>query len=189
MVGAPVFFQKALPRLVVALAISVISQALHLHYRPYESAEHNTLAELAIVQLTSTLLLISFQSANSSVPRTVGFVCIVLNVAVIPLVIGYNVRRVRRRNAVLGSFLREQEESAKVGSHASTGKGVFEPSHFKEVWQAGEKSEHQLFRAALDSIDIALERPVPNNRWGQILFTLENLPLTEEKHGDAAFGT
>ena len=55
---------------------------------------------------------------------------------------------------------------------------LLDPSHFSEYWTAGLKSEYEVFCATLKWVDDALEGPVAHDRWAQILFTLEQLPLT-----------
>ena len=64
----------------------------------------------------------------------------------------------------------------------------FDPSHFSEYWKAGHKSEYEVFCATLDWIDAALERPVSHDRWGQLLFTLEQLPLLSVANADVRHG-
>ena len=65
---------------------------------------------------------------------------------------------------------------------------LFDPSHFSEYWKAGQRSEYEVFSATLDWIDGALERPVSDDRWGRIVFTLEQLPLSSSDNADVRHG-
>ena len=200
LVGAPVFFKEITRRVVVALAISVIFQVIHIHYKPYEMTEHNFLAELAIAQITSTLMLINFQLVASTFPATFGFFCIVLNIMIVPLVIWFNARRLKRRKSVLDTFLVQRrismrrkahvrpDQATVQRSHLSTAREFFDPTHFSEYWKAGRNSKFEAFSASLKWMDDALIRPVSRDRWGQLLFTLEQLPLTTPAHADVRHG-
>ena len=153
------------------------------------------LAKLAGAQITATLFCMSlYSAAGITIPRIFGFFCIFLNVITLPLVIYFNVRRLKRRKDILAAFLIEHEVEGKVAGgptmRHSNGLGdYFDPSYFREYWNAGHRSEHEVFCATLEWIDAALERPVSRDRWAQILFTLEQLPLeTSANNADVRHG-
>ena len=124
-------------------------------HKPYTTVEHNQLASLAGAQITATLFFIVMQS-TISVLRVLGFLCIVLNIILLPLVIWFNARRLKRRKDVLNAFLVEHEVEGKTGKrpsptkHASRVNDFSDPSHFSEYWKAGHRSEFEVFCATLD---------------------------------------
>ena len=193
MVGVPALIELPAARLVVALGISVVFLVIKNEYKPYATAEHNQLAALASAQITVTLFFIAMQLAIS-IPRVLGFLCIVLNVILLPVVLCFNARRLKRRKGVLNAFLTEREvEGNKIRRNSTKGLGVetgevFNPLHFSEYWKAGHRSSYEVFCATLDWIDAALERPVSYDRWAQLLFTLELLPLMSSANADVRHG-
>ena len=196
LVGVPAMIELPTARLLAALSMSVIFLVVQFECKPYATAEHNVLAELAGAQITGTLLFISMQS-SMPIPQFAGFLCIVLNVMAIPLVICFNARRLKRRKDILDAFLRDHEVVGKVQiehpigpkeEQTSAVNEFFDPLHFSEYWKAGQRSEHEVFCATLKWMDAALERPVSNERWGQLLFTLEQLPLTSSEDADVRHG-
>ena len=188
LVGLPTLFQRAAVRVVVALIVSIFFGALQLIYQPYQHTEHNTLAGLASAQISGTLLLIALQAVGLELAPVLGFVCIMLNVITVPLVVAFNARRVKHRKEILAAFLveREQAQHEETEKHPAR---FFNASHFIEFRQAGKKSEFAVFSALFQWMDAALTHPVQEDRWGQILFALENLPLEDPAYGDAQFGT
>ena len=180
LVGVPASIEMPAARLVVALCISVVFLVIQHEHKPYASAEHNSLAELGGAQISGTLLFISMQSAMS-IPPVVGFLCIALNVIAVPIVIWYNAKRLNRRKDILNAFSIENMEN-------EPDRGMFDPSHLSEYWQAGRESEYEVFRATFKWIDGALVRPVSKSRWGQLLFTAEQLPLTSPDNADVRHG-
>ena len=204
--GVPALIVMPSLRLVVALGISMIFLVIQHDYKPYATAEHNFLAELASAQITATLFFISMHTAGLSIPRLLGFCCIVLNVVLLPLVMYFNARRLKRRKDILNTFLSEHQLSNLKDAARSVRTSIrrekqqktlkkqlptvkfFDPSHFSEYWKAGHESEYEVFCATLDWIDAALERPVSHDRWGQLLFTLEQLPLLSVANADVRHG-
>ena len=191
-------------RLAVSMIVSVIFLVIQIEHKPYATEEHNILAELAGAQITATLFFISVQSVWF-IPQFFGFLCIVLNVVLIPIAIYFNMRRLKRRKDILSAFLNHHEmdrkdvnsvptfsmvgEVWKESRHATPGRvEFFDPSFFSEYWKAGHRSEFEVFCATLKWIDAALERPVSSERWGQLLFTLEQLPLTSSENADVRNG-
>ena len=198
LVAVPALNELPAARLVVASSISVVFLVIQNEYKPYATAEHNQLAALAGAQITGTLLFILMQSVMT-IPRVFGFLCIVLNIILLPLVVCFNARRLKRREDILNAFLVEHEVEEKMIGARKRGVGLkrqatglaefFDPSHFSEYWKAGQRSEYEVFCATLDWIDTALERPVSHGTWAQILFTLEQLPLTCTANADVRHGT
>ena len=180
----PALIELPVARLMVALSISVFYLVIQHEYKPYTTAEHNFLAQLAGTQITATLLFIGVQSATS-IPRIWGFVCIVLNVILVPLVAYFNARRLKRRKDVLHAFLVERKDEHMANQTPSE---FFDPSSFNEYWKAGVRSEFEVFGASFRWIDAALERPVSYDRWGQILYTLEHMPLSSSANADVRLG-
>ena len=204
LVGVPALIELPTARLLAALSISVIFLVVQHERKPYATAENNALASLAAAQITATLLFICIQS-TVSVPRVLGFLCIFLNVVLVPLTLWFNARRIKRRRAVLStlvfrtSFKLKKKSttnkistlatmSAKQTSFKSIVSVFFDPSHFSEYWKAGTSSEYELFCATLEWINFALQRPVTVDCWGQILYTLEQLPLTSSANADVRHG-
>ena len=188
------FFQRPAVRLLVALIISVFFLAVQIEYKPYDSAEHNWLATLGCTQITVTLLMVALQAAGLPISSAVAFLCILLNVAIVPLILGFNARRLKRRNEVLSALslarvANEESVRNKDGYQDVDQIQSLNPSYFEEVWKAGIQSERELFTAVLGWIDIALEHPVNQHRWEQILFLLEQMPLMDSARGDARYGT
>jgi hypothetical protein len=187
----PALVELPAARLVVALSISMFFLVLQHEYKPYRTSEHNFLASLAGAQITVTLLFMSLYRAVT-MPRVFGFLCIVLNIILVPLALFFNVRRLKHRKDILNAFLIEHEaEEKKVRRPpllAQTS-DFFDPSCFSEYWKAGQKSEYEVFCATLDWVDTALsERPVSYDRWGQLLFTLRQLPLMSSANADVRHG-
>ena len=155
LVGVPALIELPTSRLVAALSISVIFLVIQNEHKPYTTVEHNQLASLAGAQITATLFFIVMQS-TISVLRDLGFLCIVLNIILLPLVIWFNARRLKRRKDVLNAFLVEHEVEGKTGKrpsptkHASRVNDFSDPSHFSEYWKAGHRSEFEVFCATLD---------------------------------------
>ena len=194
LVGAPVFFQRPAIRALVALIISVFFLALQIEYKPYASVEHNRLATLACTQITATLLMIALQAAGLPNSEGVGVLCILLNIVLVPVVLIFNARRLKRRRKIFAalSLASGAELTRGVGYSGDPGADqtqFLNPLYFEEAWKAGKKSERDVFTAALSWIDVALERPVSHHRWEQILFMLEQLPLTDSAHGGVQYGT
>ena len=196
LVGIPALVELTTARLMVALSISIFFLVLQHEHKPYATAEYNFLASLAGAQITATLLLISVQT-TMPIPRIFGFLCVVLNVILLPLALCFNARRLRRRKDILNMFLLEHELERKVTEKGRVSlkkqasiatSDLFDPSHFSEYWKAGQRSEYEVFSATLDWIDGALERPVSDNRWGRIVFTLEQLPLSSSENADVRHG-
>jgi hypothetical protein len=225
LVGVPALIELPAARLSVALGISIIFLVIQHEHKPYDTAEHNALAELAGAQITATLLFIVMQS-TISIPQIFGFFCIVLNVILVPIVICFNVRRLTRRKDILNAFLvdkapgkvtkrgfslSQQAPAVGGGDKAKNqakktsirevfseywkgdqkNRGIydfFNPSYFREYWEAGHRSEYEVFCATLEWMDAALERPVSDDRWGQLLFTLEHLPLSSSENADVRHG-
>ena len=191
LVGVPALIEMPSLRLVVAMGISMVFLVTQHENKPYATTEHNFLAELASAQITATLFFISMHTAGLSIPRVLGFCCIVLNVVLLPLVMYFNARRLKRRKDVLNTFLstntRREKQQKRLTKQLPTVE-FFDPSHFSEFWKADQKSEHEVFCATLDWIDAALERPVSHDRWGQLLFTLEQLPLLSVANADVRHG-
>jgi hypothetical protein len=183
LVGVAALIELPSLRLVVALGISMVFLVIQHEYKPYATAEHNLLAELANAQITATLFFIAMHLTGLSIPRLLGFCCIVLNVVLLPLVMHFNARRLKRRSDILNTFLIETARKRRPPAAQ-----FFDPSQFSEYWKAGRKSEFEVFCATLDWIDSALERPVSNDRWGQILYTLEQLPLMSKTNADVRHG-
>ena len=183
----------------------MIFLAVQCEHKPYATAEHNALAELAGAQITATLLFICIQS-TVSVPRILSFMVVVLNVILVPLTLWFNARRLQRRRAVLSALVFRRTAAkhknkfttrrvsiqaaitAEQMSFSSLVSDFFDPSHFSEYWRAGTSSEYELFCATMDWIDHELERPVSHDRWGQILYTLEQLPLLSLANADVRHG-
>ena len=184
LVGVPASIEMPAARLVVALCISVVFLVIQHEHKPYASAEHNSLAELGGAQITATLLFISMQSAMS-VPPVIGFLCILLNVIAVPIVIRFNAKRLNRRKDILNVFSSEHSEKH---SENETDREMFDPTHLSEYWKAGHESEYEVFSATFKWIDGALERPVSKPRWGKLLFTVEQLPLTSPDNVDVRHG-
>ena len=221
------FARKPPVRVVVALAVSGFFLVLQHDCKPYRRSgqfccgcgvakrcnnsdpnvrarllEHNVLAELAGFQITATLLLIACQMVGGAKLPGVGYLCIVSNCALPPLLIWFNIGRLKRRKDVLAAFLiehrvpdepspdgqikEEKRENWMAIRHDTV--QLFDPSHLIEVWNAGNKSEHQVFSAVLAWMDAAFKRPVSNDRWCQVLFTLEHLPLLDTAHSDVRRG-
>ena len=180
LVGVPASIEMPAARLVVALCISVVFLVIQHEHKPYASAEHNSLAELGGAQITATLLFISMQSAMS-IPPVIGFLCIFLNVLAVPIVIRFNAKRLNRRKDILNVFSIEHSEN-------ETDREMFDPTHLSEYWKAGHESEYEVFSATFKWIDGALERPVSKPRWGKLLFTAEQLPLTSPDNADVRHG-
>jgi hypothetical protein len=152
-----------------------------------------------------TLLLVAYQMVGGGMP-VLGYLCIVLNFVLLPLTFYFNMRRLKRRKDVLAAFVVEHKipseprpgetkkdpvKLMRVGSMEALVHGAvrfFEPTHLTEAWDAGNKSEHQIFSAVLAWIDTALKRPVSLHRWCQILWTLEQLPLLDTAHSDVRHG-
>ena len=188
LVGVPALVALPAARLLVALSISIVFLVIQCERKPYETSEHNALAELAGVQITATLIFVAMQSAMS-IPRIFGFLCIALNVTLIPMVLYFNARRLMRRKGVLGAFLIQHGvEGTVTKKRAPVVSEFFDPLHFSEYWNSGHRSEYEVFSASLDWVDAALERPVSNDRWAQILFTLEQLPLSCLTNADVRHG-
>ena len=180
LVGVPALIERPAARLMAALILSVGFLVLQHEYKPYATPEHNWLAQLAGTQITTTLLFIGMQQAVS-VPGILGFLCVVLNVIIVPIVIWFNARRLKRRKDILNTFLIEDKEN-------ETNQKMFQAKHYIEYWKAGHESEYEVFSATFKWIDGALERPVSHARWGQLLFTLEQLPLTSPENADVRHG-
>jgi hypothetical protein len=174
----------------VSLVISVFFLAIQIEYKPYGSVEHNKLATLACTQITATLLMIALQAVGLPVSNAVAVLCILLNVVIVPLVIVFNARRLKRRGKVFSALSRANEapEGTEDGHQVHHQTQFFDPEYFKEAWKAGKKSERAVFMAALRWIDVALERPVSRHCWAQILFVIEQLPLLDLARGDAQYG-
>ena len=198
LVGAPALIDLPSLRIATALAISVVYLLVQNEYKPYMTVEHNFLAELGGAQITGTLLFISLFTAGMPVPRVLGFLCIVLNVILIPIAVYFNAKRLKRRNDILNAFLVKHEveatrvarqRPAMVRQNAGLSLGeFFDHSHFSEYWRAGHRSSYEVFCATLEWIDAALERPVLLGRWRQILFTLQQLPLESSVVADVRHG-
>ena len=195
LVGVPALVEKPAARLVFALSILIVFLVVQNERKPYMTAEHNLLASLAGSQITATLLFIVMNMAIP-VPRVFGFFCIFLNVILLPLVICFNAKRLKRRKDILNAFLieREVDEKATKKRRSTPERQAAEPSeffnatYFLELWKAGKKSEFEVFCATLDWIYAALERPVAPGRWGQLLFTLEQPPLASLANADVRHG-
>ena len=184
LVGVPALIELPSLRLVVGLGISVVFLVVQHEYKPHATAEHNFLAELAGAQITATLLFINMHTTGLSIPNALGFCCIVLNTVLLPLFMYFNARRLKRRKDILNAFLIEHE----AGGERERTVQFFDPSHYNEYWKAGQKSEYEVFCATLDWIDAALERPVSHDRWGQLLWTLEQIPLMSVANADVRHG-
>ena len=189
LVGVPATIELPAARLVVALGISMFFLMIQNECKPFATAEHNILAELAGAQITVTLLFISMQLVIA-VPRVMVFLCVVLNVMAIPLAICFNMRRLTNRKDVLGAFLAKRKvrtTGTNIRQSAALGE-FFDPVQFNEYWKAGDRSEFELFSAALKWMDAALERPVSQDRWGELLFALEQMPLASSSNVDVRHG-
>jgi uncharacterized ion transporter superfamily protein YfcC len=105
---------------------------------------------------------IALQAAGLPISEGVGFLFIILDVIIIPLVLVLNAQRFKRRSEVFSALSLERNAEHELGkSNASQDQtGFLDPSYFKEAWKAGKKSERAVFMAALRWIDVALERPV-----------------------------
>ena len=170
------------------MLISVFFLAIQIEYKPYDSAEHNWIATLACTQITVTLLMVALQATGLPISIAVAFFCILFNVVIVPLVLVFNARRLKCRHQVL-SALSLQRVANEEPSHQDVDQmQSLNPSDLEEAWKAGKKSELEIFTAALEWIDVALERPVDHHRWEQILFLLEQMPLMDSAHGDARYG-
>lgn len=129
--------------------------------------------------------------------------CIFLDVIILPFG-----RRLKRRQDILNAFLIGHEDDFLIENEAE-GKvtkkrrktlkkqqtlfemittDFFDPTHFRELWKAGRRSEFEVFCATLEWMDAALEHPVPIDRWAQLLFTLEQLPLMSSANADVRHG-
>ena len=91
LVGVPSLVEMPAARVVAALSVSIVFLVVQNEQKPYATAEHNFLASFAGSQITATLLFIVMQTVVS-VPRVFGFICIFLNVILLPLVICFNAR-------------------------------------------------------------------------------------------------
>ena len=196
LVGVPSLVEMPAARLAAALSISMVFLVVQNEQKPYATAEHNFLASFAGSQITATLLFIVMKTVVS-VPRVFGFVCIFLNIILLPLVICFNARRLKRRRDLLNAlFLVEHEVDKKTTKEKrprlkrpNAGLGeFFDPTHFQEVRKAGKKSEFEVYGATFEWIGAALERPISRDRWVQLLFTLEQLPLSTSEYADVRHG-
>ena len=215
LVGVPALIELPSLRLVVALGVSVVYLVIQHEYKPYATAEYNFLASLAGAQITATLLFISMHASGLSIPRALGFLCIGLNVILLPLCVYFNARRLRRRANVLNAFMLEHKVENRLPKLASLKNAaltfqttkrrqrpqpqlkrcktsamteLLDPSNFSQYWTAGLKSEYEIFCATLKWVDDALQGPVAHDRWAQILFILEQLPLTCTANADVRHG-
>ena len=152
LVGVPAVVEMPAARLMVALSISIVFLVVQNERKPYATAEHNFLASLAGSQITATLLFIVMKMVMP-VPRVFGFFCIFLNVILLPLVICFNAKRLKRRKDILSAFLVERgvgEKATKkrqptLQRQAAGRAEFFNRTHFRELRKAGKRSEFEVF--------------------------------------------
>ena len=114
LVGISALVEVPGARLVAALSISTAFLVVQNEHKPYATAEHNFLASLAASQITTTLLFIVMEMVIS-VPRVFGLFCIFLNFVLLPLVISFNARRLKRRKDLFTAlFMVEREVDEKT---------------------------------------------------------------------------
>jgi hypothetical protein len=65
----------------------------------------------------------------------------------------------------------------------------FDATHFAEMWKSGPKTATIVFAADLKWVDTALAFPVTRKAHTQLMWTLEQLPLTDPAFTDVRLGT
>ena len=161
----------------VATILAIFFYGLHENAKPFHRDENNLVASISNAMLALIFLLLTILQGRLMPKAVVASCCAVLSCVVLPIVLAFQLIRIKRRADMMATLENKVNDSEEQ-SYVTT--AVFRET-FSQIWAAGPCAQQELREKVMGRFDFELsQNPINEESWDECIALLRTIaPFNE----------